>query len=79
MSLAKYKLEYQVGHVEITENNLLVEDIDDMIVLEEWETRLSLQLQQPYAVAYRKKAGKIYYSIFTDLGGKGSVFKCGTC
>lgn len=55
-------------------HTLLLKDEFDMSNVEFWEERLE-KLNQPYVVAYREIAGKICYSIFTDLKSKNSVFK----
>jgi len=70
----KLQIEYQTGKVEINKTNVLVKDLTDMHEIEYWEERLT-KLKQPYLVAFRKRKNKVLYSIYTDLKGKGSVFK----
>lgn len=74
MKISQYKIEYQTGRVPMIQSNLLVQDVKDMETIEFWEDRLKA-LNQPFAVAYREVGESVLYSIFTDLGGKGSAFR----
>ena len=71
-----FTIERATGDVALVKNNLLISDLDDMLALEEWEDRLENVLNVPFVVAFRKREGKIVYSIFTEMRKKGSVFKC---
>lgn len=74
--MSKYVVEYQTENIELVPSNLLLDNIEDMECLEEWEYRLGQILKVGYAVVYKKRGKKILYSIFTDLKRKGGVFKC---
>lgn len=60
--------------VALTKDNMLIKDEFDMDNIEFWEERLQA-LKQSYVLAYRKRKGKIAYTIFTKMRGKGSAFK----
>ncbi len=60
--------------IELKDCNLLVEDIDDMQQLEDWEERLN-DAGQAYATAFRTVKKKIVYSIYTRVRQKGSMFR----
>lgn len=62
------------GKVAMTKDNMLIKDEDDMENVEFWEDRLT-QLKQAYVVAFREKEGRVLYSIFTKMRGKGCLFK----
>jgi len=68
-------IEKSIGKVDLNKNNILIKDLEDMHELEYWEHRLENELKVPFVIAFRKIDGKIKYSIFTDIRGKGSVFK----
>ena len=72
--MAEFKLEYQVGTVELQPANLLIADETDMDTVEYWENRMKY-LKQDYAVVYRDYKGKVAYSIFANLREKGSAFR----
>ena len=67
-------VEYEIGNVKRTRDNLLVHDIEDMELLEFWEFRLK-QLKQDFAIVYRRIDNKIQYSIYTNIRKKGSPFR----
>lgn len=69
-----YTVETKTGDVKMVRANILVENVDDMQELENWEARLE-QLGQPYLVAYKRVGNKVRYTIFSPLNRKGSAFK----
>lgn len=70
----KYTIEKGAEHrIPINRDTIFIKDLDDMETLEYWEERLEF-LEQPYMVAFRKKKGRILYSIFTRSRGKNGNF-----
>ena len=69
-----YVVEKQAKGAALTSANVFAEDIDDMSLLEYWEERL-VKLGIEHSIAYRTKKGKIVYTIFAKIKGKGSLFK----
>ena len=59
------KIEKKIGSVKAARYNLLVDALEDMQELEDWEMRLE-KLKVPYTVAYRNLKNKTYYYIFCD-------------
>lgn len=71
--MKKFIVEKQVGNVSCIKYNLLVQDIDDMQVLEDWEDRLE-SFGEDYTIVYKEKKGKILYSIFCNTRTMHSAF-----
>lgn len=69
-----FTVEKRVGKFPLTDTNLLIKDTDDMDAVEFWEDKL-LAAKQPFVIGFREIRGRIYYSIYTTLRKKGSIFK----
>jgi len=51
--------------VEVKPKNLLIEDVEDMPYIEEWEDTLERK-DVPFTVTYRTKHAKVVYSIYAN-------------
>ena len=69
-----FTVENRIGKVNLIDSNLLVKDTDDMESVEYWEQKL-IDAGQAFVLGYREIKGRIYYSIYTGMRRKGSIFK----
>lgn len=69
-----YTIEKATGDVKLNNFTVFIKDTDDMQAVEFWEERLE-KLGQPYAIAFREREGRVYYSLFTNTKKAGSPFR----
>jgi hypothetical protein len=67
-------IEKITGNLKLNQYTLFLNGIEDMDELEYWEARFE-KFNEPHAVTYYLKNGKIYYNLYCNVHKGGSAFR----
>ncbi len=62
------------GNIKFNQYTLFLSDVQDMNELEYWEERLE-KLEEPYAIMFYLKKGRIRYNLYCNVHRKDGAFR----